>query len=104
VPQSKVQNDSSKSTATVVPTMPLVLTVTEVADRLKIPPSSVYEMTRFRSCQNGRSPLPCRRVGRYLRFIATEIDAWLLALPQVTKTAKRKYTKRRRSQKASAAE
>jgi predicted DNA-binding transcriptional regulator AlpA len=104
VPQSKVQNDSSKSTATVVPTMPLVLTVTEVADRLKIPPSSVYEMTRFRSCQNGRSPLPCRRVGRYLRFIATEIDAWLLALPQVTKTAKRKYRRRGTSRKMPAQE
>ena len=101
VPQSKIQNEMPKPA---VPAMPLVLTVAEVAERLKIPPSSVYEMTRFRSSQNESLPLPCRRVGRYLRFIAAEIDAWLLALPQVTKNTKGKYTKRCRSQKASAAE
>jgi hypothetical protein len=41
--------------------------------------------------------------GRYLSFIATKIDAWLLALPQITKTAKRKYTRRRCIQKPSPA-
>ena len=101
MPQAKLQSESAKSTVAMTP---LVLTIAEVAERLKIPPSSVYEMTRFRSSQSGRPPLPCRRVGRYLRFIATEIDAWLLALPQVKKTAKRKYTKHRRVQKAAAAE
>jgi len=71
----------------------IVLTVQQVADRLQIPASSVYEKTRFRG-GNEPTPLPCRRVGKFLRFIASEVDAWLLALPQITKTAKRKYRRK----------
>lgn len=84
--------DAAKSTTPFV-----VLTVQQVADRLQIPKSSVYEMTRFRSRLNGTPPpLPARRVGRYLRFIASEVDAWFLALPPVRKTSKRPYRRRRR--------
>ena len=77
---------------TSVPLTPFVLTVEQVAQRLQIPPSSVYEKTRFRGA-NGGTPLPCRKVGRYLRFITSEVDAWLLALPQSTKRTKRRYRK-----------
>jgi len=57
----------TKETPTKTPTQQgeaiQILTVQQVADRLNIPPSSVYEKTRFRGA-NGSSPLPCRRVGR----------------------------------------
>ena len=59
---------------------PKILTVAQVADLLQIPKSSVYEKTRRRP--NTTPPLPCRRVGRYLRFFDSEVMAWLVALPQ----------------------
>jgi excisionase family DNA binding protein len=59
---------------------PKILTVNQVADLLQIPKSSVYEKTRSRP--NTTPPLPCRRVGRYLRFFDAEVMAWLVALPQ----------------------
>lgn len=69
-----------------------ILTVQEVADMLKVPKSSVYEWTRFRTHQ--RVPLPHRKVGKYLRFLRTEIDAWLVGLPQATNSKKRRYVRK----------
>lgn len=70
-----------------------ILTVQQVADLLQIPKSSVYEQTRYRG-SIGRSPLPCRRVGRYLRFISSEVDAWLRALPLSVNRTKRQYRRK----------
>jgi predicted DNA-binding transcriptional regulator AlpA len=83
---------SPNPTAT-VPTTPQVLTVAEVAARLKVPESTIYERTRFRGRQGSVPLLPHRRVGKYLRFISTEIDQWLLSLPQGSQNPKRRYTK-----------
>lgn len=59
---------------------PRILTVAQVADLLQIPQSSIYEKTRVR--RGVAPPLPCRRVGKYLRFFEAEVLAWLVALPQ----------------------
>jgi hypothetical protein len=59
---------------------PRILTVAQVADLLQIPKSSVYEKTRLR--RGAAPPLPCRRVGKYLRFFDNEVMDWLVALPQ----------------------
>jgi predicted DNA-binding transcriptional regulator AlpA len=59
---------------------PKILTVQQVADLLQIPKSSVYEKTRIRP--NTTPPLPCRRVGKYLRFFESEVMRWLIGLPQ----------------------
>jgi excisionase family DNA binding protein len=50
-----------------------ILTLKEVAERLKVSERWVYEKCR-RRCQN---PLPCIRIGRYLRFDWTRVSAWL---------------------------
>jgi len=60
--------------------VPKILTVEEVANLLQIPRSSVYEKTRSRP--NSTPPLPCRRVGKYLRFFEAEVMTWLVGLPQ----------------------
>jgi excisionase family DNA binding protein len=70
-----------------------VLTVAEAAVLLKVPPSSIYEWTRFRGGNRG-NPLPHRKVGKYLRFLRSELMEWLLALPQSTHIRKRKYTRK----------
>jgi excisionase family DNA binding protein len=57
-----------------------IMTVAEVATLLQIPRSSVYEKTRRREGSN--PPLPCRRVGKYLRFFESEVVGWLMGLPQ----------------------
>jgi len=50
-----------------------ILTVEQVAERLQLKPSTVYELTRRR---NGR-PLPVLRAGKFLRFRWSEVERWL---------------------------
>jgi predicted DNA-binding transcriptional regulator AlpA len=50
-----------------------ILTLAELAQRLKVSERWVYEKCR-RRCQN---PLPCIRIGRYLRFDWVSVSAWL---------------------------
>ena len=61
---------------------PVIMTVDEVSDLLKIPRSSVYEKTRVR--RGSVPPIPCRRTGKFLRFIRSEVLQWYLSLPQNT--------------------
>ena len=71
-----------------------VLTVVEAAALLKVPPSSIYEWTRFRGTTRS-ARLPHRKVGKYLRFLRSEIETWLLGLPQAASTRKRQYTRKK---------
>lgn len=73
---------------TVVGQTPTILTVKQVADLLQIPKSSVYEKTRSRP--NATPPLPCRRVGKYLRFDFDSVMRWFLALPEYGSRRKRR--------------
>lgn len=50
-----------------------ILTPQELSDRLRVPITWVYEHTA-KQCAN---PLPCLRVGRYLRFLWSDVDQWL---------------------------
>lgn len=50
-----------------------ILTPEELAACLKVPESWVYEKTRSR-CRN---PLPCLRLGRYIRFNWPSVVEWL---------------------------
>jgi len=50
-----------------------ILTLEEVAARLKVTPRWVYEKTR-RRCQK---PLPTIRIGRFLRFDWLRVSGWL---------------------------
>lgn len=50
-----------------------ILTLPELALRLKVSERWVYEKSRKR-CQN---PLPTIRIGRYLRFDWTSVSVWL---------------------------
>jgi len=50
-----------------------ILTIEQVAERLQLKPSTVYELTRRRN----RHPLPVLRAGKFLRFRWSEIERWL---------------------------
>ena len=50
-----------------------LLTPDELAARLKVRKSWVFEKTRRRA----QDPLPCIRVGRYLRFNWPDVESWL---------------------------
>jgi hypothetical protein len=52
-----------------------ILTPEELAARLKVPDSWVYEKTRGR----GRNPIPCLRLWRYVRFNWVAVVTWLAA-------------------------
>jgi hypothetical protein len=53
-----------------------ILTPGELAKRLKVGVNWVYEKSRARGKHSGQ-PLPCLRVGRYLRFSWPDVCVWL---------------------------
>ena len=60
-----------------------ILTLSEVAERLKVSNRWVYEKTRRRS----QDPLPVIRIGRYLRFNWIDVSAWLMRHSNVERAA-----------------
>lgn len=50
-----------------------LLTPEELAERLKVGKSWVYEKTRARS----HDPLPVIRIGKYMRFHWPDVESWL---------------------------
>ncbi len=54
-----------------------LLTVEELADRLQVTPSWIYQRTRERSSAR----LPGIKLGKYWRFREADVLQWLDALP-----------------------
>ena len=83
-------------TSTTLPAAPAgafqILGVAEVAKMLGVPPSSVYEWCRHRATNRG-AVIPHRRLGKYLKFVRSEIEAWVLNTPHDVRTSKRAYRK-----------
>jgi excisionase family DNA binding protein len=50
-----------------------ILTKEQVAQRLQVKASTVYELARRRSIR----PLPVLKVGKYLRFRWSDVERWL---------------------------
>jgi len=75
-PKSKAQ---PKAQITVPNSEVEILTPEEVAERLKIRPRTVYELTRSRC----RRPLPFHKTGKVLRFNWPEVLAWFLEAGRV---------------------
>jgi excisionase family DNA binding protein len=57
-----------------------ILTVEELAARLKVGPTWVYEKMRNR----GDNPLPAMSIGRYLRIDWKAVSAWLRSTERQT--------------------
>ncbi len=54
-----------------------ILTPAQVAERLQVGVSWVYEQTRTRASAHNDDPLPHIQMGRYLRFCWADVSAWL---------------------------
>lgn len=54
-----------------------ILTPQQLAERLQVKPSWVYEQTRYRSGVRNPDPLPHIKMGLYLRFDWRDVLAWL---------------------------
>lgn len=54
-----------------------LLTPDELAARLKVPKSWVFEQTRDRAKVRNKMPLPCIHMGKYLRFSWAAVSEWL---------------------------
>lgn len=54
-----------------------ILTPAQVAERLHVRVSWVYEQTRNRAAVRNNDPLPHIQMGRYLRFFWSDVSAWL---------------------------
>lgn len=55
-----------------------LLTPQELAERLKVKTSWVFEQTRTRAKVRNKTPLPCIPLGRYLRFHWPTVCEWLI--------------------------
>jgi hypothetical protein len=54
-----------------------LLTPEQLAERLQVPKSWVFEQTRERAKVRNKSPLPCIRLGKYLRFSWIQVCEWM---------------------------
>jgi len=54
-----------------------LLTPEELAARLKVSKSWVFEQTRERAKVRNKMPLPCIRLGKYLRFSWVAVCEWM---------------------------
>jgi hypothetical protein len=54
-----------------------LLTPDELAARLKVGKSWVFEQTRERARVRNKTPLPCIRLGKYLRFSWVAVCEWM---------------------------
>jgi hypothetical protein len=54
-----------------------LLTPEELASRLKVSKSWVFEQTRNRTKVRNARPLPCIRLGKYIRFSWVAVSEWL---------------------------
>jgi excisionase family DNA binding protein len=59
------------------PTTSVLLTPEQLAEKLAVPPSWIREKTRERARIRDSDPLPVVRLGRYVRFRLTDVEAWL---------------------------
>jgi len=50
-----------------------LFTVTEIAEKLKVKKSFFYAPARRKGC----NPIPCVKVGKYLRYRLPEVMAWI---------------------------
>ena len=54
-----------------------ILTPAQLAERLQVSTSWVFEQTRQRAKTRNKNPLPCIRMGKYIRFIWPQVCEWL---------------------------
>ena len=55
-----------------------ILTPEQLAARLQVSKSWVFEQTRNRAKVRNERPLPCIRLGKYLRFSWEQVSRWML--------------------------
>lgn len=54
-----------------------ILTPQELAQRLTVSTSWVFEQTRQRAKVRNKLPLPCIRLGKYIRFSWSQVCEWM---------------------------
>jgi hypothetical protein len=54
-----------------------ILTPEQLAERLQVKVSWVFEQTRERAKVRSKSPLPCIRLGKYCRFSWVAVCQWM---------------------------
>jgi hypothetical protein len=54
-----------------------LLTPDQLAERLQVSKSWVFEQTRHRAKVRNKNPLPCIRLGKYLRFSWPQVCQWM---------------------------
>src|SRR5882762_8442191 len=54
-----------------------ILTPEQLAERLQVKKSWIFEQTRNRAKVRNARPLPCIRLGKYIRFSWIAVSEWL---------------------------
>ena len=59
-----------------------LLTLEEAAEKLRLKPTALYELTRARTRSRHVHPIPVVRIGSRLRFRVADLEKWLELLAQ----------------------
>jgi len=73
-PHTKISNETPHEAGTMKPED--ILTPDQLAERLQVKRSWIYEKCRRRRAYS-EAPIPCLRIGRYLRFYWPDICEWM---------------------------
>ncbi len=76
IPTNKSHEDPNASSSTSPPRFEELLTPEELAAKLKVPTSTVFELTRKRTAKS-RPPMPKLKVGKFVRFRLSEVITWM---------------------------
>jgi hypothetical protein len=76
-PATKMQSEMWPDSRPAVLDPDDILTPQQLADRLKVRKSWVFEQTRTRSMIRNKHPMPCLRMGKLLRFSWRDVSDWL---------------------------
>jgi hypothetical protein len=55
-----------------------LLTPAQLAERLQVSASWIFEQTRKRARVRNGNPLPCIRLGKYIRFSWVKVCEWMI--------------------------
>jgi hypothetical protein len=93
-------NSAVKLAAVPVSPEPGDLLPQQLAEWLKVKPSWIFEQTRQRAKTRNKNPLPCLRLGKYVRFSRRQVTEWLRGMrrnagrPKIAATERRQIVAR----------
>jgi predicted DNA-binding transcriptional regulator AlpA len=90
-----MSNPADAQQAEQSPAQPMeILTPEQLAERLQVKRSWVYEQTRYRADVRNADPLPYMKLGLYLRFDWRDVLTWLERQKQTDRNGRKRSNRK----------